>query len=396
MGRIPALTVEVGNTESVDPAGYFSDPDGDSLIYTATSSDPGVATVAVSGATVQVTAVAAGNATVTVTASDPGGLSADQTFAVTVPNRPPVAVGRIPDAETFVGESVEIALAGYFDDPDGDALTYAAASSNEGAVTVAVAGDTLRVEGVGRTGLRRTVKVTITASDAGELSATQSCAVAVHSAPAYVVQAVQSWDYPVPVVAEKEVLLRVFVRAIRATTEKLPPATATFYVDGSETYSVEIDGTSETIPTEVDEGSLAKSLNVTIPDSVIEEGLSVVIDIDPDSTIDAGILASKRIPKSGELDLGVEGVPGFELTVIPFLYTQGPDSSVLDHVDGMESEEEEHRLLHDTYDLLPIEEMSVESHDPPSKSTARACTTCWSGPLRFEPPRMDRVTGWAL
>ena len=364
MGRIPALTVEVGNTESVDPAGYFSDPDGDSLIYTATSSDPGVATVAVSGATVQVTAVAAGNATVTVTASDPGGLSADQTFAVTVPNRPPVAVGRIPDAETFVGESVEIALAGYFDDPDGDALTYAAASSNEGAVTVAVAGDALRVEGVGRTRPRGTVTVTITASDAGELSATQTFAVAVHTAPAYLVQAVQSWHYPVPVVAAKEALLRVFVRAIRATTETLPPAKATFYVDGSETYSVEIDGTSGAIPTEVDEGSLAKSLNVTIPDSVIEEGLSVVIDIDPDSTIDAGILASKRIPKSGELDLGVEGVPGFELTVIPFLYTQGPDSSVLDHVDGMESEEEEHRLLHDTYDLLPIEEMSVEGHDP--------------------------------
>ena len=359
VGRIPALTVAVGNSDSVDLAGYFNDADGDSLIYMATSSDPGVTTTAVPAAAVWVTAVAAGDATVTVTASDPGGLSADQTFTVTVPNRAPEPVGSIDDAETFLGESVEVELAGYFRDPDGDALTYAAALSNEGVVAVAGAGDTLRVEGVGQ----GAVRVKITASDAGELSATQSFWVVVRSAPAYLVQAVQSWDKQVTVVAEKEALLRVFVTATRETIETLPPATATFYVDDSETYSVEIDGTSETIPTEIDEGSLAKSLNVTIPDSVIEEGLSVVIDIDPDSTIDAGILARKRIPKSGELDLGVESVPGFELTVIPFLYTQDPDSSVLDHVDGMESEEEEHELLHDTYDWLPIEEMSVEGHD---------------------------------
>ena len=181
---------------------------------------------------------------------------------------------------------------------------------------------------------------------------------------AYLTQAVQSREDPVPVVGEKEALLRVFVTATRATTETLPPATATFYVDDDETYSVEIDGTSEPIPAEIDEGSLDKSLNVTIPDSVIEEGLSVVIEIDPDSTIDAELLVAKRIPRSGELDLGVEGVPEFELTAIPFLYTEDPDSSVIETVEEMADDEEDHELLHDTYDLLPIEEMTVDGHDP--------------------------------
>ncbi|MCY3808597.1 MAG: M66 family metalloprotease [Gemmatimonadetes bacterium] len=181
---------------------------------------------------------------------------------------------------------------------------------------------------------------------------------------AYLVQAVQSREDPVPVVAEKEALLRIFVVAARTTTETLPPATATFYVDDEETYSVEIDGTSEPIPTEIDEGSLDKSLNVTIPGSVIEEGLSVVIEIDPDSTIDAEILVARRIPESGELDLQVEGVPGFELTAIPFLYTEDPDSSVIETVEDIADDEEDHELLHDTYDLLPIEEMSVDDHDP--------------------------------
>ena len=174
-GRIPAQTVEVGNTESVDLAGYFSDADGDVLSYSATSSDPGVATTAVSGTAVRVTAVAAGNAKVTVTASDPGGLSADQTFAVTVPNRAPVSVGRIPDAETFVGESVEIAVAVYFDDPDGDALTYAVASSDPSVATASVAGATLRATGVGQ----GAATMTVTASDPGGLSATETFTVTV-------------------------------------------------------------------------------------------------------------------------------------------------------------------------------------------------------------------------
>ena len=169
-GRIPAQTVEVGNTESLDLAGYFSDADGDVLSYSATSSDPGVATTAVSGTAVRVTAVAAGNAKVTVTALDPGGLSADQTFAVTVPNRAPVAVGRIPDAETFVGDSVEIAFAGYFDDPDGDALTYAVASSDPGIVVATFSGANVRVAGVSQ----GVATVTLTARDPGGLSATQT------------------------------------------------------------------------------------------------------------------------------------------------------------------------------------------------------------------------------
>ncbi|MDE2761244.1 MAG: Ig-like domain-containing protein, partial [Gemmatimonadota bacterium] len=174
MGSIPGLAVEVGNTVSVDLTGYFSDADGDILSYRATSSHSRVQ-VSVSGASVQVTAVAAGTATVTVTATDPGGLSAEQEFPVTVPNRAPEAVGRMPDAETFVGESVEVALADHFGDPDGDALAYAATSADEGVATVGVTGSTLRVAGVGQ----GVATVTVTATDPGGLSAEQEFPVTV-------------------------------------------------------------------------------------------------------------------------------------------------------------------------------------------------------------------------
>jgi len=77
--------VNVGDNVSVDDVSpYFSDPDGDILTYTARSSNTGLAMASVSVSTVTVTGVAEGSATITVTATDPGGLSATQSFDVTV------------------------------------------------------------------------------------------------------------------------------------------------------------------------------------------------------------------------------------------------------------------------------------------------------------------------
>ena len=83
-GTIPAQTVAVGESETVSVASAFSDPDGDALSYSATSSASDVASVAVSGANVTITGVSAGTANVTVTASDPGGFSGQQVFETTV------------------------------------------------------------------------------------------------------------------------------------------------------------------------------------------------------------------------------------------------------------------------------------------------------------------------
>ena len=123
------VTLPVGQTTTIEVSQYFSEPDGEALTYSANASDPAVAAVSIAGSTVTVAAQAKGSATVTITASDPGGLSATQSFVFTVPNRDPMPVGTI-DAQTVeVGQSVTLDVAISFDDPDDDPLTYTAASS---------------------------------------------------------------------------------------------------------------------------------------------------------------------------------------------------------------------------------------------------------------------------
>ena len=84
VGTIPDQTVETGQTATLDVSSFFRDPDGGALTYTAVSSAPAVVAVSVSGSTLTMAGVADGTGTVTVTAADPGGLTAMQSFDVTV------------------------------------------------------------------------------------------------------------------------------------------------------------------------------------------------------------------------------------------------------------------------------------------------------------------------
>ena len=178
VGSVPAQTVQVGSSTSVTVSQYFSDPDGDALTFSATSSSSGVARASASGSTVTITGVAAGSATITVTARDPGGLTATQQVSVTVPNRSPRAVGSVPAQTVEVGISTRVNVSQYFSDPDGDALTFSATSSSSGVARASASGSTVTITGVAQ----GSATITVTASDPGGLTATQRVAVTVAQA----------------------------------------------------------------------------------------------------------------------------------------------------------------------------------------------------------------------
>ena len=116
----------------------------------------------------------------TITARDPGGLTATQNVSVTVerPNTAPTASGTIPAAVIEAGNEVSFNLVEYFSDPDGDALTFAASSSNTDVATAQVSGSLLTIVGVAA----GEATVAVTATDPGGLSAEQTVMVTVEEA----------------------------------------------------------------------------------------------------------------------------------------------------------------------------------------------------------------------
>ncbi len=188
---------------------------------------------------------------------------------------------------------------------------------------------------------------------------------------AYLTQAVQSLAVPVPLVANRAALLRVFVTAPGATTEHIPRARATFFLDGAKTYVADIPGSETPIPTDFGdaEGDLAKSANRWIPGSVVQPGLEMVIEIDPDSILPSGLGVAKRIPEEGRAPVLVKTVPPLDLTVVPFLFVRGPDSTIVEIALAMAAEEQANEMLWDAYTQLPISGFNVNAHQPILTST---------------------------
>ena len=201
-GTIPDSTKKAGHSAySVDLSGYFTDADGDTLTYTAVSSDTAKATVSLSSATLSVTPVAAGTATITATATDPSGAFATQSFTMTVnqANRTPTVTNTIPAQtieRTYSGSgldtNIHIGLGDKFSDADGDALTYTATVKITSAgylvfVDFRTGASTLTITAPqADTGGSGTTTVTVTATDTDGASVSQTFSVTTNIRPATV------------------------------------------------------------------------------------------------------------------------------------------------------------------------------------------------------------------
>ena len=180
-------------------------------------------------------------------------------------------------------------------------------------------------------------------------------------ATTYLTQATQSLDHPVPLVAGEDAFLRVFVRAGEGTDITMPPVRATFYQAGNAVYTADISGEDFDIPVAFDEDELAGSANVRVPGSVVMPGLEAVIEIDPDETLGPSSGVAGRIPETGRMPLDVRQLPTLDLTLVPFLWADGPELAVLSVVDGLTPESELMRLTHD---LLPVGDFRLTVHAP--------------------------------
>ena len=188
-------------------------------------------------------------------------------------------------------------------------------------------------------------------------------------ATVYLTQQIQSFTFPVPLVAGRPALLRVFFASPHAAGDRMPAVRATFYHGETEVHAADIPGGVAPIPTEVDESSLAASANADIPGEVLKPGLEIVIEVEPEGTLNPALGIASRIPETGRLAVDVRQMPDLQLTLVPFLYEPEPDRSILEITAGMASDPETHPMFKHTRALLPIGDFDVTLHDPVVTST---------------------------
>ncbi|MDO7907696.1 S-layer homology domain-containing protein [Paenibacillus sp. JX-17] len=138
----PMLTLGAADY-NLDLSSVFSDPDSDPVTITAVSSDLTVAEVSVIGNQATVHGVSRGTANIQLKAADGRGGEVTTDFDVTV-NAPPVSQGVPDQTQEMNSGNIQLSLNQFFNDPDGDPLTYRVSGMTDPAIaTAALVGDML-------------------------------------------------------------------------------------------------------------------------------------------------------------------------------------------------------------------------------------------------------------
>ncbi|MDE2956169.1 MAG: Ig-like domain-containing protein, partial [Bacteroidota bacterium] len=180
---------------------------------------------------------------------------------------------------------------------------------------------------------------------------------------AYVVQSVHSFFNSVPLIAEEAAWLRIFPTANAANSISIPTAVATFYRNNQVTHTVNFASKTGPIPTEVWPQGDRLSYNAEIPASVIQSGLELVVEIDPDDTVPASLGVAKRIPQSGRISLGVVTAPDFNVTIVPLVTTGFTGFHDVEAIaQRVAASPDSDALLAGVRTLLPVKDISATAH----------------------------------
>ena len=177
---------------------------------------------------------------------------------------------------------------------------------------------------------------------------------------AYLTQATQSLNHTVPLVAGESAFLRVFVAAEEQYESSVPAIRATFYQNDMIVHSVDVSAPRSSISTKTNEGELSSSANVEIPAEVIQPGLEMKIDVYPEGTEEEFFDIGHRIDGLDRSVVEVMDVPALDLTIVPLLWLENPDRSVLYEAEGLTADDELFRFAHE---ILPVREFNLEIRD---------------------------------
>ena len=209
----------------------------------------------------------------------------------------------------------------------------------------------------------------------------------------YLTQAIQSPEGDVPLISNRKALLRVFLVGDQENAFFEPEVVATFSRDGREVHRVEMSSNEDRLATFADEGSLLGSYNAVIPAEHIVDGTEFVVVADSAGVIPRAEGSRTRYPETGSAALDVIEVPPLELTVVPVLNADKPDSSIFEWTDNVDDDSPEVGLFRYSF---PFGEFTATSREPyvTSLDLTNEDNT-WEMILELEPVyRAEKATGY--
>lgn len=169
VGEIPHHRILSRADSTFSLLDYFEDEDGDTLNFSAETSNDEIAEVEVSSEgdmTVSTRLIRNTPATIEVTATDRGDEEASLSFEVLVLNRPPEPTEEMQDRILSPGDTVTVRLTDHFTDPEGDELTFNGRSTEERVVETVLDGPLLLV--IGRAAGQSEIQVAVSDPFGGE------------------------------------------------------------------------------------------------------------------------------------------------------------------------------------------------------------------------------------
>ncbi len=180
------------------------------------------------------------------------------------------------------------------------------------------------------------------------------------TAPAiYLNQVAQRLDGTVPLIAGRDALLRVFVTGDEVSYYE-PRAYADFLRDGEVIHTAAM-GPPHVIPDAVTEKWRLQSFNAEIPGEVIQPGVELFVEMDPDGVVPLKPGSQPRIPAEGALELDVIELPVHFQTLVPVIGETDPREQIRIWAQDLTPE---HEWLQFARSVLPIGDMHLTVHDP--------------------------------
>jgi hypothetical protein len=316
-GTLVVTTASSGSP--ADPSGYALTLDGAPPVDIGVNAsrtfgdlEPGVHTVSLGGLAGNCAVQGQNPRSVTITAS----LTATLTFTVqctATTGGLTVAIAGLPG-----GADADVTVTG----PGNFSRTVAATTTLDGLTPGAyeIDAEPVSVGGSTYTPAPPTRSVTVTAG----ATATATVTYAAGPTPTlnlwieglHLTQSVQTFDNAVPLVADRDALLRV--TALANQSNRVTPTVRVRLYDRNtllETFTIE--SPADTVPTGRSDGVLRTTWNVRVPASLVRPRLEVVADVDPTGAIAEADESDNTFPRTGRLAMAVRDVAPLAITLVP-------------------------------------------------------------------------------